>query len=225
MKNIPKPQHCGQDWLDMTPTTGGRICGQCDKVIVDFTRSDWADIERIQKENNNTLCGMYSPAQLAHWGQQVPAKGCSKMAATAAMLVSMSVSAQAFAQTPHPAKEKTRIYGTVHEKISEGKGEPLLGAIIRVKGTETGAYADAEGNYQIQLPDHPDTLPHPVLVFSMIGYQDVEIPLTGLEKGNFRYDALLAESDVHLSVFYVKRPTIWRRIQWRFQEWFRRKES
>ncbi len=29
MTTLPKPKYCGQDWLKMTPTDGGRICGHC----------------------------------------------------------------------------------------------------------------------------------------------------------------------------------------------------
>jgi len=61
MTTITKPKYCGQNWLEMQPTDGGRICGQCDKVIVDFSKMSWTEIEQLQRQNNNAVCGMYNP--------------------------------------------------------------------------------------------------------------------------------------------------------------------
>src|SRR5688572_8100373 len=99
MKPIPKPKYCEQDWLDMTRTDGGRICGKCSKTIVDFSKMTWSDIQKIQQANNNSVCGMYSPQQLKNWGRQVPTNNCSTFTTTSALLVSMTVSFQSFSQT------------------------------------------------------------------------------------------------------------------------------
>jgi hypothetical protein len=66
---LPKPKHCGENWLAMQPADGGRICGKCTRLIRDFSNASWAEIERVQRENNYSVCGMYAPAQLEHWGQ------------------------------------------------------------------------------------------------------------------------------------------------------------
>ncbi len=47
MMTTAKPKHCGQNWLEMTPTENGRICRQCSKIIVDFSRKTWTEIETI----------------------------------------------------------------------------------------------------------------------------------------------------------------------------------
>jgi len=70
--NTPKPRHCGQNWLEMQPVEGGRMCGQCEKKITDFSKMRWSAIEAIQQQNNNTVCGMYHPKQLEHWGKEIP---------------------------------------------------------------------------------------------------------------------------------------------------------
>ena len=72
MTKILKPNHCDQNWLEMTPTNGGRICEKCNKRIVDFSKMNWAQIERIQNQNNNAVCGMYNHKQLENWGHELP---------------------------------------------------------------------------------------------------------------------------------------------------------
>ncbi|WP_210519476.1 hypothetical protein [Hymenobacter terricola] len=65
MNALPKPQPCGQNWLDMQPTDNGRHCGQCGKEIYDFSAMSWPEIVRTQATHGNALRGMYAPAQLA----------------------------------------------------------------------------------------------------------------------------------------------------------------
>lgn len=50
---------------------------------------------------------------------------------------------------------------------------PIPGVNIYIKGTSTGTISDASGNYSLELPG--DNL---ILVFSSIGYQTQEIPVT-----------------------------------------------
>ena len=52
-------------------------------------------------------------------------------------------------------------------------GEPVPFAAIQIKGTTTGGMADIDGLYSISVPADG------VLVFSSIGYKDVEVPVAG----------------------------------------------
>lgn len=69
---------------------------------------------------------------------------------------------------------------TAQEMIINGKvtdaatNEPVPGASVTVKGTLTGTATDMEGNYSIEVAGE-----NPVLVFSFIGYMELEIPLNG----------------------------------------------
>jgi TonB-linked SusC/RagA family outer membrane protein len=65
---------------------------------------------------------------------------------------------------------QTRVTGTV----TDAQGEPLPGASVVAKGTTTGVITDAAGGYVITLPEGAATL-----VFSFLGYVDVEKPVTG----------------------------------------------
>lgn len=56
-------------------------------------------------------------------------------------------------------------------KIVDSEGLVAIGAKIVVKGTQTGAVADYQGNYKITVPDNRNS----VLVFSFIGLETKEI--------------------------------------------------
>ncbi len=58
-------------------------------------------------------------------------------------------------------------------KIIDDGGNPLPGASIRVRGTERGVSADAEGNYSITADENA------VLVVSNIGYEEQQITVGG----------------------------------------------
>ena len=88
---MQKPQNCNQDWSKMTPAEGGRICGSCEKLIVDFRKKSWKEIETKQSANNNSLCGLYDQKQLDHWGKEVPkSNSCSKILLYTSMILSMN---------------------------------------------------------------------------------------------------------------------------------------
>jgi len=58
-------------------------------------------------------------------------------------------------------------------RITDDTGNPLAGASIRVKGTNLGVSANANGEYAITVPDDA------VLIFSFIGYEERQIPVSG----------------------------------------------
>ena len=62
------------------------------------------------------------------------------------------------------------VTGTVKDSST---GEPVPFAAIQIKGTATGGMTDADGIYSISVPAQG------VLIFSSIGYKDVEVPVDG----------------------------------------------
>lgn len=60
----------------------------------------------------------------------------------------------------------------VSGKIVDAEGRPLAGASVKLKGTDKGATADANGNFTLEVPDTGGTL-----VISFIGHQPVEVPV------------------------------------------------
>ena len=59
-------------------------------------------------------------------------------------------------------------------RIVDTKGAPLEGVSITIKGTSKGTLTDQNGNFKIQVEDA-----NAVLVFSLIGYQSMEVPVSG----------------------------------------------
>ena len=58
----------------------------------------------------------------------------------------------------------------VRGQIKDAKGETLIGASVKVKGTSLGVSTDVNGNYTVTLTD-----PNSTLVFSSVGYTSQEI--------------------------------------------------
>ncbi|MEO8771104.1 MAG: TonB-dependent receptor [Ferruginibacter sp.] len=58
-------------------------------------------------------------------------------------------------------------------KVTSANGDPIPFATIRVKGTTAGTSTDAKGDYHISVPEDA------VLVFSSVGYEDVEVAVGG----------------------------------------------
>lgn len=66
------------------------------------------------------------------------------------------------------------VRGTVRVQAGSGKpAEPMAGVTILQKGTNRGTVSDADGNFELTVPDNA------VLVFSMIGYKTQEISVAG----------------------------------------------
>ena len=70
-------------------------------------------------------------------------------------------------------KTMTQAQKTVTGTVTSEKGEPLPGVTIIVKGTQTGTISGPDGKYSIAVPDTA------VLVFSFVGYETQEIPVSG----------------------------------------------
>ena len=62
---------------------------------------------------------------------------------------------------------------------STGEGVPFAG--VQIKGTTSGTVTDMDGLYSISVPSDG------ILVFSSIGYKDVEVPVAG----KIKVDAVL----------------------------------
>lgn len=66
-------------------------------------------------------------------------------------------------------KESTTFDGKITGKITDNKGEPVIGATIKVKGTSIGTTSNFNGAYTLEAPENS------VLIVSFIGYKTVEI--------------------------------------------------
>lgn len=75
------------------------------------------------------------------------------------------------AQEASPQKDGTRQgVRIIRGQVLEGEDLPLPGADVIVKGTSTGVYTDADGYYEIEVPDNPEV----TLVFNFFGMRSRE---------------------------------------------------
>jgi TonB-linked SusC/RagA family outer membrane protein len=76
--------------------------------------------------------------------------------------------------------------------VTDSNGEPVAGAYVVIKGTQTGVVTDAEGNYKIGAPSDG------TIAFSCIGYKKAEVAVNGRTRINIslKEDAELLQDAV-----------------------------
>ncbi|MBB1283407.1 SusC/RagA family TonB-linked outer membrane protein [Flavisolibacter sp. BT320] len=83
---------------------------------------------------------------------------------------------------------------TVSGKITDANGEPVPGASIKVKGTQKGAMADANGSFSLSAQ------PGDILVISAVGIATREVPVTA---NTTTYNVSLARQNQEMSEVVV----------------------
>jgi TonB-linked SusC/RagA family outer membrane protein len=73
-------------------------------------------------------------------------------------------------------------------KVTDDQGEAILGASVLLKGTSIGTITDADGAYKLNAPDGNGTL-----VFSYIGFETVEMPITNRSVINLSMTSIATE--------------------------------
>jgi hypothetical protein len=163
---MQKPPPCHQNWDAMAKVPGGRLCAQCDKTIVDFSKKTWEDILKIQKASQFKTCGKYSEKQIRHWGHQPPAVDLAwfRKFSFTGMLVLLGLKSVDAQVTRENNKEyldlvekdisdsdsftKSTFRGVVFDSSNN---EPLVGAVIRPKIGNGGAITDENGRFLIEV--------------------------------------------------------------------------
>ena len=84
------------------------------------------------------------------------------MARVAAVFAMLLVCASLFAQNV-----------TVKGTVKDSNGDPIVGAGVLIKGTQTGVPTDIDGNYSINVPANA------TLRFTALSYADQEVPVRG----------------------------------------------
>ncbi len=87
---------------------------------------------------------------------------------------------QAIIIKPLPVSEKNKSAIPVEQpqkkgikgSVTDGKGMPIPGATIMIKGTTIGTVTDPDGNFTLQIP-----LDAKILSFSFVGYEAQEVPV------------------------------------------------
>lgn len=83
---------------------------------------------------------------------------------------------------------------TVRGRVRDTQGNPLPGVTVIIKGTNQGTITDTEGLYSLQnVPNNA------VLVFSFVGMQTLEIPVSGKQQ----IDVVMEEETIALGEVVV----------------------
>ena len=94
---------------------------------------------------------------------------------------------------PVEAQQK-KITGTVSDSVS---GEPIVGAIVRIEGTNTGVITDINGKFSLDPPK-----PNSVVVISFLGYNPERIILSGQSTLNIKLVAEVTKLEELVVVGY-----------------------
>lgn len=84
-------------------------------------------------------------------------------------------------------------YWKIKGKVSDEKGEALIGATVKIKNATHGTVTDVNGNFEIVLP------PGGVLIISYIGYREQELKINSQRT----YDIVLKEETAGLDEVVV----------------------
>jgi hypothetical protein len=203
MYKLKIKEPCSQKWDSMTPNEKGRFCAQCSKNIVDLTHLSDEEILETYNANAGNLCGRITKKQnnsLLESRKTKEKTGIGKVAAgfillslvnpsaSSAMLneqlaVDQSFVDQKYFIEPISAKQ---ISSDSTKQIIRGKvidaetGDLLIGANIRLKGTEIQTITDAEGNFSITVPKDSSNQKL-TLVATFVGYEKCEYELSTIE--------------------------------------------
>jgi TonB-linked SusC/RagA family outer membrane protein len=98
----------------------------------------------------------------------------------------------------HPESEVQVVHVT--GRITDGKGQPLAGVSVRVRDTQAGTSTDADGNFDLRIPDNSS----PVLVISAIGYVTKELAVSNNQRVVLSLDGVAAGLNEVVVVGYGK---------------------
>jgi hypothetical protein len=199
IKLITVPTPCHQSWQQMETATNGRNCGHCAKIVVDFTKMTNDEILGYLATTQH-VCGRFNEFQLPGINYQLDLENRSKKLGwkkwvAAVGLLGTSLVNKAVAQTT-PANHATSQQNSVDNSqqlhmpgkiavvdtnvqhingvvIGADDKLPVVGAYVKIKGTNKGIQTDSQGRFKLTVGDIRATL-----VISYIGYQTREMEVS-----------------------------------------------
>ena len=177
------------------PSLNGRYCGNCSKVVVDFTKMSDEEVISYFRQRPKDTCGRFRAEQLTNYSLRdathfftIP----QLLKAGVLSFIFLLFSKQAITQTKNTTEKienrqdtvssnfmgKTKIFNDVHLSglvlVADDDSE-MPGVNIILKGSTEGVTSDADGHF---------TFPQKLkagdkLVVSFIGFQSVEHTVSG----------------------------------------------
>lgn len=221
---------CSEKWNDFTPDSGGKFCGSCNKIVVDFTKMGDAEIVDFFRGKPTYTCGRFRPDQLKVYPNTAIVKinpGLTLLKAGFVSLLLLMMSRQASAQTPsvlthteilqHPdttaERTATRAKQIIRGVVKYDDDQlPLPGVNVYLKGSDEHTITDADGQFEF-----PRRLKEgDVLVFNFIGFEPQEriIPRKPAEKLEVRLTSadLMVMGAVAVDDTYAAKPSGLRKV-------------
>ena len=164
---------CSESWNNMTTNKTGKFCASCSKNVIDFTvLTDSQVIEIISKSSGN-LCGKLRQDQIDRVMMMRNKQNTgSRIYAilSGLLLMGASLNAQNDIRTSQARFEidagQNDVTGMVSTKstpsgsilikgqvFDESNNEVLIGATIRIKGTDYATVTDVKGKFSFELYD------------------------------------------------------------------------
>jgi hypothetical protein len=160
---------CQQDWDSMPRENGGLYCGDCKKVVHDFSiLSDQELIQLFTKKSSGNICGKFRVDQLNRNFVPQPEKQFSFRPVKILLLslftlkfISAANASPKFVQSANYAEQKNanpkttpKIKNSISGKtINTLTGLPIPNITVSLVGHSITTTSDSSGNFQILVPD------------------------------------------------------------------------
>jgi len=180
---------CGEDVSQMEPTQRGRFCGSCERDLVDFTKLNDREIQKVIHQTNGDVCGWFRPDQLDRQMVELPvASSPAFFKYAASVLLTMAIgnttaqndqapiSLEKTEQTIEKEAQEPKPYFISGKIRDENTGETLPFVAIQIQETELGTHSDLEGNFSLEVPEKYRSQ-ELILKLSYAGYQQTEMKL------------------------------------------------
>jgi len=205
---IKKPLPCFQEWDEMIPVDGGRVCSSCSKLVSDFRCTTWAEISKIHKESPVPVCGLYSDVQLSTWGKEVSEKRFAYPKLLTSSLAVLSLlnflPNSIIAQKPIQSKETNlSIPGTKERQIESKKVRRILKGIVLIHKTDSiklplrkavitiledslkrKTLTDSLGRFQLVITKEFEKLPYTLTL--IVSHPDYPIKTVKIDKNSLK---------------------------------------
>ncbi|WP_324673651.1 hypothetical protein [Hymenobacter sp. GOD-10R] len=158
MPSFSVPSPCAQSWDHMTPATHGRYCAACEKVVVDFSCMNEAELlDFFAAHPLERVCGRFRPDQLEQPrpAPSTTAPSWARWLATAAVALSSCempppLVGQLDAQQATAATEFFTVRGHVTDRLTR---VPLANAYITcLQDTTHTVRTEFDGSFELLLP-------------------------------------------------------------------------
>ena len=193
--SIPSP--CSENWDTMKPREKSRFCAACQKCVVDFTTASDAEIIQFLETKKENVCGRFNKSQLDRALIINKLNNRHRFGIAASLLF---ISTMSFSKSTLDFSKplltfnafKNQSIGNKHEKnivkntyklrghiIDSTDNQPVIYAIIKIKGIENNVQTDIDGYFEMAISETNNNSTT-IIEISDLGYQTKEIKLSSI---------------------------------------------